>query len=164
MIASVLVKSAILIPVIGVNFLELASMTVFAQTHAEPPAGGYGSILGQALILLTTIATFVYNLYREKRQRKWDLEDRRLAREEQARRTTEVKDAITENTNVTVAAAVQADAANRKIAELRRLFEGEAADTLEAIDEKTTETVERLRNAQKGVRKDGPADSEEGDS
>ena len=168
------VKPALLVPMLGVNLLELGAQTANVQ------GGGSGgsnqtvmiTLIAQAVIFLTTVAGFLYNIYRENRNRRWDLEDRARAREEQLRTTAvaaasvkssldvhnivqeakqeELKQVIVEkldkNTAITQEAAQKAALADRRLAEIRALFEGEASARLERVEENTQETVELLRD------------------
>jgi hypothetical protein len=99
--------------------------------------------------LVSTLATFAYNLYRENRNRKWDRENRELARTELLRR-------IDENTEVSVKAFREANDVNAKIAALTQQFyeavpqriEGEPTpNVLKRVDENTQEAVQILREA-----------------
>ncbi len=87
---------------------------------------------GVVTILVTTIAGFLYQAWRAERQRKWDIEDRRLLAEKVVETATVVAeqrkdmgDAIAENTKLTKAATVaagmafqEANEVNNKISEL----------------------------------------------
>lgn len=93
--------------------------------------------------LVSTILGFGYNLYRDNRNRKWDLENRRLARDEVMRK-------IDQNTEISVQAFKEANDVNAKIAALTRQFyestHGEGAPkVLLRIDENTQEAVQILR-------------------
>lgn len=96
--------------------------------------------------LVTTLGTFGYNIYRDNRNRRWDLENRRLAREEVISR-------IDENTQISVQAFKEANDVNAKIATLTKQFydvalaeNGEPTkNVLERVDENTKQTIEILR-------------------
>lgn len=151
----------------------LGLVTMFAQSAEVRRTGGWDpTIMGQVLILLTTLLGFAYTIYRESRNRRWDLEDRERARHDFTRRVESVKAEqrthgtintraivakIDENTAVNAEAIAAANQHNQKIADLTKLFlEGQdppdvletmhhAADTLHRVDDNTKETVQRLR-------------------
>lgn len=106
---------------------------VQAATEGSPET--LTTVLGQALILITTISGFAYTLYRESRQRRWDLEDRARARKDlaatlvghekaQIERAAAVKDVILdkidENTQISREAFKEANDVNRKIEQIGR--------------------------------------------
>src|SRR5688572_11512617 len=76
------------VPMIG-----LMTTTLYAQVEVEEPFR-LGTVLGQLVLLLTTIAGFVYTVYRENRNRRWDLEDRKRAREELTAHVEEQKHVV----------------------------------------------------------------------
>lgn len=55
--------------------------------------------VGQIILLLTTVAGFFVTAWRENRNRKWDLEDRRLAREEIANKVIAQQEVIQSTTD-----------------------------------------------------------------
>ncbi len=78
--------------------------------------------IGQLIIFLTTIAGFIFTLYRENRNRRWDREDReqkavQLAAKVEAAHTA-ISDKIDENTMISREAFKEANDVNRKIATL----------------------------------------------
>ncbi|MBA3578916.1 MAG: hypothetical protein H0W42_02925 [Gemmatimonadaceae bacterium] len=78
------------------------------------------------MLFLTTVAGFLYTIYREKRNRQWDLEDREDARHEAIRVALETKkdivQKIDDNTVVSVQAFAAANDVNLKIADLSEQF------------------------------------------
>lgn len=77
--------------------------------------------IAQIVILITTLASLGFQIYRENRQRKWSLEDREHA--EQSRKVIrkkldEQRIAIDENTEISRAAFDQANHVNEKIARI----------------------------------------------
>lgn len=77
------------------------------------------TILGQFLLFLTTIAGFAIQLYREKRNRDWDVRDRELARALIAKKVEVAHDAvlqkIEENTEISREAFTEANNVNAKL-------------------------------------------------
>ena len=72
--------------------------------------------VGQIITFLTVIAGFIYQAYREQRQRRWDVEDRlqvaMLSHQQHEAATTarqDIKAAMVENTELTRAAITSAD-------------------------------------------------------
>jgi len=72
--------------------------------------------IGQIITFLTVIAGFIYQAYREQRQRRWDVEDRTqvaaVTDERHQAATTDrrdIKAAMAENTELTKAAIASAD-------------------------------------------------------
>jgi hypothetical protein len=116
----------------------LVATTVMAQAVVAADCQVISDLsIGQLVIFLTTVAGFLHNSYRESRKRRWDLEDRRLARAEADRKieiaardlamTTRAAHAdlgkkIDENTQISHDAFKQANAVNEKIAMLARKF------------------------------------------
>lgn len=84
------------------------------------------TILGQLLLFLTTIGGFAIQIYREKRNRQWDLEDRMMARQELAEKvaTTHQKviEKIEENTELSRVAFSEANDVNGKLLEISSQF------------------------------------------
>jgi exoribonuclease II len=174
------------VPMLGVNLLELRHLYALQQAPAAERSvnlSGDGTLWAQIVIFLTTVLTLIYQVYvrhadwkEKQRQREWDVEDRRLAREEararaeeaarsvkheldQQTRTVvkehrELRAAIDENTTITAAAALKAASAEQRIADLRAMFEGDASETLGRIEENTEETVDRLRSSEEKGAKD----------
>ena len=97
--------------------------------------------------IITTVLGFAYNLYRDNRNRRWDLENRRLAREEIVAR-------LDENTDLSRVAFKEANDVNMKIAKLTQQFyealparvDGEpTVAVIKRVDENTKEAVNLLR-------------------
>lgn len=58
------------------------------SSPSSPPRGlSDPTVLLQIIILITTLCGFAYTIYRENRNRKWDLEDREWARQQAIRRS-----------------------------------------------------------------------------
>lgn len=141
-------------PMFAVNALETYHLYAIQQAgNAAERMKGDGTLWAQAVILLTTLATLGYQVYtrhmdaKDKlRQREWDLEDRRLAREEAIARgevakhevkevvrdeAAKVTTAVEVNTKITAdaaaaadAAAIRAGAAEARLQEVVAMFEG----------------------------------------
>lgn len=65
---------------IAVNGLGLIALAQGPVAPSSTTSVDTTTIVGQAIILVTTVAGFWYNIYRENRNRRWDKEDRELAR------------------------------------------------------------------------------------
>lgn len=85
----------------------------------------FATAFGQLILLLTTLAGLWFTNYRESRNRKWDLEDRKRAREELEAKVEQVKVAtisrqevvlakIAENTEISRTAFTEANNVNAK--------------------------------------------------
>jgi hypothetical protein len=164
--------SIILLGGISVDLCGLYALQ--GQADGGAWGAGSGSLAVQIVLLITTIAGFAYNLYREARNRRWDMEDRERARRELAQRVelatakqatvaTQHKDeiltTIDRNTQMNEKALHAANDVNRRIANIQRMFTENAADqaiatashqeesahTLHRVDDNTQETVDRLR-------------------
>lgn len=119
-------------------------------------------VVGQIVLFLTTLVGFAYQLYVQKRNRKWDLEDRKAIAEALAKKVMAAETAtvlahesiaakIDENTAISIGAFREANTFNEKLIKLTQMFEGgPVATTLERVDETTQKTLEE-------VRKDGDA-------
>lgn len=126
-------------PIILVPILAMQGWTLYAQTQGAsqlpdgcPPHWWLSNgLVGQVVIFLTTVLGFGYNIYRENRNRRWDLEDRRIAREENQRAQQKVSNELAHNTTVTVNAAAaasqvahKAEALHQRLAQIQGMFEG----------------------------------------
>jgi hypothetical protein len=112
--------------------------------EVEPPAAlsSSGDILGmsatvqlQLVIWITTLTGFIYTIYRENRNRKWDLEDRRAARRQAIKRSRRLEKTmgnidtrLEENTQMTAAASSTAEDAATKLDEILKRFTEENVD------------------------------------
>jgi hypothetical protein len=178
-------KPVILLPMVLVNVLEIASQAAqqtydhatqvaqqlaaqqAAQAQSDGPSAITLTLIGQTVILLTTLAGFAYNIYRENRNRRWDLEDRKVERKKAADQLTNVSHQVNEvdqtvqrvrgDHNIIVrkidrAAEIAAEAAagnhalESRIAELSKMFEATDAPgpLLARVDANTQKTVEIL--------------------
>lgn len=87
--------------IIFVMHLVLASHLWAQPTNQpaspQPPAKGLEdpTVLLQLIILVTTLFGFAYTIYRENRNRKWDLQDREWAREQSILRQKRMKRHVT---------------------------------------------------------------------
>jgi hypothetical protein len=86
-------------------------------------------MVGQLILFLTTISGFAYQIYKENRNRRWEVEDRKAL----AVKVEEVKESaavahdqlvhkIEENTSISANAFNVANHVNAKIANLTRMF------------------------------------------
>jgi hypothetical protein len=143
--------------------LVMANAVGVVQAQAE---GGIaeslpGTLVGQIIIFLTTVAGFLFNVYRENRNRRWDLEDRARAREETMHRTNvaavevkkeldkqsrvvgqvhrELKQAIEDNTALTAAIVDKTINAEERLAEICAKFERGDRNGGEHSDETVTQ-------------------------
>lgn len=87
-------------------------------------------IIGQIVILITTLAGFWRQLYRENRNRKWDVEDRNLTRIElqtAAQDRKKIAEAVTsqikENTEISTKAFEEANHVNQKLVDVHQRIE-----------------------------------------
>jgi hypothetical protein len=134
-----LMKPLCIAPLVAANFVGLV------QAQGEGAEALPGTMIGQIIIFLTTVAGFLFNVYRENRNRRWDLEDRARAREEAMKQTTtaavevkreldkqtrvvgqvhrDLKEAIAENTAITAAVADKTLSADQRLAEICAKFE-----------------------------------------
>jgi hypothetical protein len=125
--------------------MVLANAVGVVQAQADGAEAIPGTMIGQIIIFLTTVAGFLFNIYRENRNRRWDLEDRARAREETMHRTTiaavevkreldkqsrvvgqvhqELKQAIEDNTALTAAIVDKTINAEERLAEICAKFE-----------------------------------------
>jgi hypothetical protein len=119
---------------------------------------------GQLILFLTTIAGFAIQLFREWRNRKWDLEDRERARKELAEKVEsaqtlaiskqkEMLDKIEENTNISREAFTEANGVNQKLLllqnQLNEPYDRKAAGIRQRqtdMIEKTHDTVEETKD------------------
>lgn len=138
-----------------------------------PTAGNQWAILVTTVTgFFTLIATQMFALWRESRNRKWDLEDRAAARKEMrhhadtqrletvqtaldlakvsAYNKQQLEGHIVRNTEITIAAAEKADAAykaannfNEKLEELRRQLTSKAHQ-VDNIEETTSDTQQKV--------------------
>ena len=129
------VKPICIVPLVAANFVGVL------QAQAEGAEALPGTMIGQVIIFLTTVAGFLFNIYRENRNRRWDLEDRAQARQQTATAAVAVKQeletqtrvvneahrdlrqAIDDNTALTAAVADKALAADQRLAEICAQFE-----------------------------------------
>lgn len=139
-----------------------------ADNPAPPPVFGNmdGTVQLQLIILITTLAGFLYNWWRDGRQRRWDLEDRRLAREQALANAQKIHDSmqtaatkaaqavnvtehrsnvleqkIDENTEMTRKAISEANNFNRKLADITaRFLSGDGVE----VTETTTRAVRAI--------------------
>lgn len=127
--------------------------------------------VGQWVLLLTTLAGFGVQIYRENRKRAWDIEDRRnIAAQVEASAQAlkakvqgqhqEVIREIQTNTKVSVDAFSEANGVNAKILDLTRQIRDlrmhpslAAVDQqqIDAIDERTAQHTEQLSDIQRKV-------------
>lgn len=127
--------------------------------------------VGQWVLLLTTLAGFGVQIYRENRKRIWDIEDRRnVAAQVEASAQAlkakvqgqhqEVIREIQTNTKVSVEAFSEANGVNAKILDLTRQIRDlrmhpslAAVDQqqIDAIDERTAQHTEQLSDIQRKV-------------
>ena len=125
--------------------MVLANAVGVVQAQSDHDYAIPGTMIGQVIIFLTTVAGFVFTIYRENRNRRWDLEDRARAREETIRHTTiaavevkreldkqtrvvgqahqELKQAIEDNTALTAAIADKTITSEERLAEICARFE-----------------------------------------
>lgn len=135
-------------------------------------------LVGQVVTLILAILGFAVSLYREKRNRKWDLEDREAARlrqleqqkatatalatktEETAtaisdkidERTVAIMQKVEENTDISRKAFVEANHINEKILNItRRFMESEPTETLERIDKTTEKTQTQVAEIHEAI-------------
>ena len=84
--------------------------------------------VGQFLLFLTTVLGFGIQLYREKRNREWDLADRELARKQLAAKVEiaheSVMKKIEENTEISREAFTEANNVNAKLLKLAQQIDG----------------------------------------
>lgn len=136
-------------PVIGVNAFILAQdIQLKGQDYTV------STITGQIIILITTILGFIYTVYRENRNRRWDLEDRERARKELADKLEiqhakvadkvnadqkVIIDKIQENTEISVSAFKEANDTNKKIEQLAGAYSKIAGRTT-ALESKKNES------------------------
>jgi hypothetical protein len=125
-----------------------ATVLLDAQAPASANCTLFSDLsVGQFILFLTTIAGFGISWLKERRQRNWDLEDRKMAREESDRKATALSEKVLEakhaavavhrdlsekidhNTQISHGAFQQADSAykeanqvNSKIAALQQKF------------------------------------------
>jgi seryl-tRNA synthetase len=129
------------------------------------------TIVGQVVILLTTLAGFAIQLYREHRNRKWDLEDRREAREQQRRETemaaqklaakteqtaSKIIEKVQEGTEMSKKALAEANDVNKKIYNITRRFTESGAtpgelDALAQIETTTKDIQEKVTDIQEAI-------------
>jgi hypothetical protein len=114
--------------------------------------------------IVTTILGFVVQLYRERRNRAWELEDRRLTAEVLQRKTEQTAEVlkketamtrdvlvrkIDENTQINVDALRQANMVNSKLARIDSLIDGVRTqaqlDTVSAIVKDTKQVVDATK-------------------
>lgn len=130
------------------------------QDHPPRPLFVAGMDSGEIVILITTILGFAIALYRESRNRKWDLADRQAEREALAQETRAMADRlaietretadrlsheIAVNTDVSIGAFKEANDVNRKIWGIaRRFMKDEETSTIEDIDKTTKEINEKV--------------------
>lgn len=144
----------------GANALELCALYALQQPPppvtqtAEQWGAGSGSLAVQIILLITTLSGFVYTIYRENRNRRWDLEDRERARQELAQRVElatlrqasaatqhrdEIMEVIDKNTQMNEAALREANDVNRRIHDITRMFteaKAEAQDAANTVADK----------------------------
>jgi hypothetical protein len=87
--------------------------------------------LTQLFTFLAVVAGFVYQGYRESRQRRWDLQDRKAARDAADTKALALSEAIEENTRISVATATQTETIVKKT--------DEAISKTDTLVEKTAE-------------------------
>jgi hypothetical protein len=87
------------------------------------------TMLGQIILFLTTISGFAYQIYKENRKRRWEVEDRAAlavkveeVKQNAAVAHDELVHKIEENTSISANAFNVANHVNEKIAKLTRLF------------------------------------------
>lgn len=114
-------------------------------------------ILGQILIFLTTVIGFGIQMYRESRNRKWDLADRAAAREQMKAEMQTVKEEtvvaheivvkkIEENTEISRTAFSEANNVNAKLLTLAEAINTTYDRKAAGIRERETDLVGALGN------------------
>jgi hypothetical protein len=146
-------------------YLLLAQYAFAAAAALQPDPAQDTSlskpVIGQIVLFLTTVAGFAYTIYRENRNRRWDLEDRERARAALAETVTDSQKAlaktvqgqqmkliekIDENTELTVTAIDSAEKTyreandlNQKLAKITEMFTGAAKVSDERLTRLETE-------------------------
>jgi hypothetical protein len=123
---------------IAVNGLFLMQQVVVDEVPSVGAFDHWPTIVGQLVILVTTIAGFLYNIYRENRNRRWDIEDRERVRRDISEKVDQSKrelasatlathhtliEKIDENTEVSKQAFHEANDVNQKIANLAKAID-----------------------------------------
>ena len=142
------VKPICIVPLVAANFVGVL------QAQSDGVESLPGTMIGQIIIFLTTVAGFLFNIYRENRNRRWDLEDRAQARQQTATAAVAVKQeletqtrvvneahrdlrqAIDDNTALTAAVADKALAADKRLMEICEQFEHGARNGLNGTSHK----------------------------
>lgn len=103
--------------------------------------------------LMTVISGFLVQIYRENRNRRWDMEDRKIlaAKVEDAKvlvseTSKELKTMIHENTKISTDAFHEANTVNLKLEKLGIAHNTQSAEQTAAV-EKLTEAVKRETNS-----------------
>jgi transcriptional regulator of heat shock response len=149
--------------------VDLAQLAADAATM---PQGDWLILITTIAGIVTTIIGFVVQLYRERRNRAWELEDRTLKAEalqqktEQAavalqKETQRTRDMLTrkidENTQISVDAFREANAVNMKLARINAMIDGvRTQEQLEQVAEivKDTKHVAEATKEDTGFIKD----------
>jgi hypothetical protein len=147
---------------------------VSAQGGTEPPPAipqswwQNGTTFGQIVILISTIIGTIATLWTQHRNRKWDLEDRRQAREDlkarldaEAHGREEIAKDLRVNTDISKRAFKEANSVSEKIAQMGMMFDSvrreAAADAarqiaqVQAVAKDTNQMVRELGKASNGA-------------
>lgn len=106
---------------------------------------------GQLILLLTTVIGFLVQLYRERRNRLWDLEDRdrkarelaakhELITEKQDQMSREITERIDTNTQITTNALEQARIVKRRLEEIDKRFDAVHKENLATVMDTVSDT------------------------
>lgn len=122
-----------------------------AQISPSAPATAERLQDNQFTILVTTIAGFlstlvalIFQIWRESRNRKWDLENRKLAREESANKIEELKNLARAEAELTRARAARVETALTARVEAH---DAKVANMQAKLDEHTRLSLEALSHA-----------------
>jgi seryl-tRNA synthetase len=127
-------------PAIWLPMMAASSFVLLQEVQVPLTATDYTvpAVIGQIIILLTTIAGFLYTIYRENRNRRWDLQDRELARKELSQKLENQQeqvaakvvvdhkkliDKIDENTKITTDALINSNMVHSKMDALALAFD-----------------------------------------
>jgi gas vesicle protein len=125
------------VSLMGLAMLALGGFGGQAQALAVGAEQTYmlGTVIGQIVVVVTTILGFAYTIYRENRNRRWDLEDRKRAREELQTLTTSTATKL--ETTVEHRATELATALSSRATELAQTVDRQRHQLSEQLTENT---------------------------
>ena len=115
---------------IHITWAQQTTATASSQTDTlKVQTVDWTTVILQIVLFLTTVSGFGYTIYRENRNRKWDLEDRAAGRQQAIQRQNEISEKV-----------------DQKVGELTQKIEENTQLTVDS-DERLKKLLDRIMNA-----------------